>query len=107
MSKNCTVKTHFFTNGPQLIQLRAAQPCFGSDAWVTTWDTHNDHVLAIVRKTEEETLVGLFNFSGQEQEVRLDAMQGEFTDLISGESCRCGSRIVGPYQYALCLRAGQ
>ena len=47
--------------------------------------------------------MGLFNVSGQEQEVWLDAVEGEFTDLISGAVCNCGHRTVSPYQYCLCL----
>jgi len=99
-----TVQQRIWDGLRQLEQLRAAQPCFGPTAWVTTWDTHNDHVLAIVRRTQEETLVGLFNFSGAEQEVRLDAMEGEFTDLISGSRCVCGHCTVAPYQYAIMCR---
>lgn len=100
-----TVQRRIWDGLRQLERLRAGQPCFGAKAWVTTWDTHNDHVLAIVRRTAGETLVGLFNFSGQEQEVWLDAMEGEFTDLISESRCRCGRRGMDPYQYALCLQS--
>ena len=106
-SRPGTVQQRLWDGLRQLEQLRAAQPCFGPEAWVTTWDAHNDHVLAIVRKTQDRTMVCLFNFSGQEQEVWLDAMEGEFTDLISGSQCRCGHHIAGPYQYCLCLRMDQ
>ena len=71
-----TVQQRIWDGLRQLEQLRAAQPCFGPDAWVTTWDTHSNHVLAIVRKTQNHLLVCLFNFSGQEQEVWLDAIEG-------------------------------
>ena len=99
-----TVQQRIWDGLRQLEQLRAAQPCFGPDAWVTTWDTHSNHVLAIVRKTQNHLLVCLFNFSGQEQEVWLDAIEGEFTDLISGNPCCCQHCAVAPYQYCLCLR---
>ena len=99
-----TVQQRIWDGLRQLEQLRAAQPCFGPDAWVTTWDTHSNHVLAIVRKTQNHLLVCLFNFSGQEQEVWLDAIEGEFTDLISGNPCCCQHCAVAPYQYYLCLR---
>lgn len=71
---------------------------------MTTWDTHNDHVLALVRRTKEETLVGLFNFTGQEQTVSLDAMEGAYTDLVTGEACACSDTRLGPCQYRLCRR---
>ena len=45
----------------QLRQMRA-DPCFAPDAWVTTWDSHNPGVLALVRNRGEETLVGLFSY---------------------------------------------
>ncbi len=49
---------------------------FGSDAWVTTWDAHNNTILAVVRKCEEETLLGLFNFSGSFQTATLHSIPG-------------------------------
>lgn len=50
-------------------------PCFAPDAWVTTWDAHNDAVLAVVRKSGERSLRGLFNFSDQPQTAWLDSYQ--------------------------------
>ena len=97
-----TVQQRIWDGLRQLERLRAQEPCFGPDAWVTTWDTHNDHVLALVRKTTDETLVGLFNFTGEEQRVWLDALPGEYTDLLTGEPARCDSRTLAPYQYSLC-----
>jgi amylosucrase len=51
-------------------------PCFAPDAWVSTWDAHNDGVLALVRKSHGETLVGLFNFTGQAQHAWLGGSDG-------------------------------
>ncbi len=89
----------------QLEQLRRTGPCFGPDARISTWDTHNLHVLALVRRAAGETLVCLFNFSGEAQTVALDAMEGTFTDQITGEALTCSQRTLEPYQYSLCLRA--
>ncbi|TPF77603.1 MULTISPECIES: alpha-amylase family protein [unclassified Bifidobacterium] len=47
-------------------------PCFAPDAWVSTWDTSNDAVLAVVRKVDDAVLVGLFSFSEHEQHVHLN-----------------------------------
>ena len=102
-----TVQQRLWDGLRQLERIRASEPCFGPDAWVTTWDAHNDHVLALVRKTDGETLVGLFNFTGAEQTVWLDAMEGEYTDLITGTAGPCAKRTLGPYQYCLCLADGQ
>ena len=98
-----TVQQRLWDGLRQLEKLRAGQPCFGPGAWVTTWDTHNNSVLAIVRRTGDETMTCLFNFSGLAQTVWLDGLAGEFTDLASGEGACCPSGTLGPYQYQLCL----
>ena len=56
-----------------LKQIRALRnhPCFRSEAWVTTWETQNPAVLAIVRKQGEAQICGLFNFSEYDQRVQL------------------------------------
>ena len=46
--------------GMEELRKMRADECFSPDAWVTTWDSHNPGVLALVRKRGEETLVGLF-----------------------------------------------
>ncbi|WP_055427852.1 alpha-amylase family protein [Bifidobacterium aesculapii] len=48
-------------------------PCFAPDAWVTTWDTHDDAILAVVRKEGERSIIGLFNFSDAETYAALDS----------------------------------
>ncbi len=99
-----TVQQRIWDGLRQLEAIRASEPCFGPNVWVTTWDTHNDHVLALIHRTEAETLVGLFNFTGAEQDVSLDAVEGDFTDLITGEAVRCDSRTLAPWQYSLCRK---
>ena len=56
-------------------ELRSTE-AFGPDAWVTTWDAHNHAILAVVRKCEEETLLGLFNFSSGFQTATLHSIPG-------------------------------
>ena len=97
-----TVQQRIWDGLRRLERLRASEPCFAPDAWVSTWDAHNDHVLALVRRMGDETLVGLFNFSGACQEVWLDGMEGTFADLIAGEEVLCSYRTLAPYQYAVC-----
>ncbi|KFI97295.1 alpha-amylase family protein [Bifidobacterium stellenboschense] len=48
-------------------------PCFGPDAWVTTWDTHDDAILGVLRKEGERTIVGLFNFTNADTYAVLDS----------------------------------
>ena len=100
-----TVQQRIWDGLRQLENIRCGEPCFGPEAWVTTWDTANRQVLALVRRTEGETLVGLFNFSGDIQTIHMDALEGNFTDLITGETGLCTHRQLGPYQYCLCRQS--
>ena len=107
--KKGSIQERLWSGLVQLEELRRNEACFGPEAWVTTWDSHNDHVLALVREWEWERLVCLFNFTGEEQEVWLDEMAGEFEDLLTGERGRCDRRTIAPYGCAFCKRtaAGQ
>ena len=98
-----TVQQRIWDGLGQLEELRARQPLLGPEASVSTWDTHNPHVLALVRRRGRETLTCLFNFSGEVQTAFLDAMEGRFTDLITGEEAPCSRRELAPYQYCFCL----
>ena len=101
-----TVQQRVWDGLRQLEELRGSQPCFGPSASVSTWDTHDNGVLALVRRTGEETLVCLFNFTGDTRRIWLDGLEGEYTDLITSQPCACGRRALEPYQYCLCLRTG-
>ena len=100
-----TVQQRIWDGLRQLENIRCGESCFGPEAWVTTWDTANRQVLALVRRTEGETLVGLFNFSGDIQNIHMDTLEGNFTDLITGETGPCTHRQLGPYQYCLCRQS--
>ena len=99
-----TVQQRIWDGLRRLEQLRAAHPCFGPESSVTTWDAHSRRVLALVRRTGEAELVCLFNFAGIPKSYALDAMEGEFTDLIDGEAASCSAGVLEPYQYRLCER---
>jgi amylosucrase len=101
-----TMQNRIWTGLRQLEQLRAEQPCFGPSATVSTWDTHNRHVLSLVRRCGNDVLVCLFNFTGDTQSITMDALEGTFTDLITGETGPCSARDLPPYAYAFCLRQG-
>ena len=100
-----TVQQRIWEGLRQLERLRRREPCFGPHARVTTWNTASRQVLALVRRTEEETLVCLFNFSGQRQTIHMDALEGTFTDLVTGEEGLCAHRELEPYQYRLCRQS--
>lgn len=60
-------------DGLKSIREMRDDPAFAPEAWVTTWDAHNDAVLAVVRHIEGRTVLGLFNFSSARQIVHLDS----------------------------------
>ncbi len=58
---------------------------FGSSAWVWTVDTWDDALLGLIRATDTEKLVMLFNFSEYDRIAWINEDDGRYTDLISGE----------------------
>lgn len=70
-----TLQNRLWEGMAELRQMRD-DPCFAPDAWVTTWDTHNQSVLAIVRKVDDAVLLGLFNFSQADQTAYFDSIEG-------------------------------
>lgn len=101
-----TVQRRLWDGLRQLERLRSAGLCFGPTASVSTWDTHNRHILALVRRAEGETMVCLFNFAGTSEVYTLDNMSGAFTDLIAEEEVSCALGTLAPYQYRLCICRG-
>ena len=83
----------------ELRKMRADE-CFAPDAWVTTWDTHNPGVLALVRKHSEETLVGLFNFTEYPAGAGLDALGGSYRSA-DGQPVWLADVELEPYQALL------
>ncbi len=81
-----TVQERIWSGLRKLESIRKSEPLFGGAARVSTWDTANNGVLALTRTLDGRTLIGLFNFTGAAQHVRLEALKGEYTDLLSGEN---------------------
>ena len=94
-----TLQNALWQGMEELRQMRA-DPCFAPDAWVTTWDSHNPGVLALVRKRGEETLVGLFNFTEYPAGASLDALGGEY-HTPEGTSVWLADVELKPYQAML------
>ena len=94
-----TLQNQLWQGMEQLRKMRA-DPCFAPDAWVTTWDSHNPGVLALVRKRGEETLVGLFNFTEYPAGANLDALGGEY-HTPEGTSVWLADVELEPYQAML------
>lgn len=99
-----TVEQRIWDGLGRLERIRKTERVFEAGAWVSTWDTCNEHVLALVRRYEGRTLVGLFNFTGEEQWVRLESLPGGgYTELVTGERGSYHDRALRPYEYALWL----
>ena len=90
--------------GMEELRKMRADECFSPDAWVTTWDSHNPGVLALVRKRGEETLVGLFNFTEYPAGASLDALGGEY-HTPEGASVWLADVELQPYQALLVKKA--
>ena len=95
---NHTASTHRWA-----MAAKAGDPCFALDAWVTTWDSHNPGVLALVRKRNDETLVGLFNFTEYPAGASLDALGGKYT-TADGKTVWLADVELQPYQALLVRR---
>ena len=80
-----TMQERIFTGIAALERLRS-EPAFSADAYVSTWDTGDDGVLALVRFAKEQTLIGLFNFTAKPAYARLEALEGILSDLKSGKT---------------------
>lgn len=68
----------------KLESIRAQFPVFRTDAEVWTIDTWDDAVLGLVRRSGEEKLIALFNFSEFDKVAWINEEDGMYKDLISG-----------------------
>lgn len=63
--------------------IRASEPAFRADAKVSTFDTGDNHVLGVHRKSNERQLLCLFNFSEHENMVVL--RETGYTNLLTND----------------------
>ncbi len=68
----------------KLESIRAQFPVFCTDAEVWTIDTWDDAVLGLVRRSGEEKLIALFNFSEFDKVAWINEEDRMYKDLISG-----------------------
>ncbi|CCZ57843.1 alpha-amylase family protein [Hungatella hathewayi] len=68
----------------KLESIRAQFPVFCTNAEVWTIDTWDDAVLGLVRRSGEEKLIALFNFSEFDKVAWINEEDGMYKDLISG-----------------------
>lgn len=76
-------------------------PCFDGDAWVTTWDAHNNAVLGLVRRKGEKTLAAVCNFAETPAAAWLDGLEGSFAQADTGTAVDLRALRLAPYQVLL------
>lgn len=103
-SEKGTVQQRIWDGLKRMERLRREEPCFGSEAYVTTWDTCSQPVFAIRRTIEDGELICLANFSEEEQWVHLPALMGEYLDLFTGEMMQPNHISMKPWQYRWCRK---
>lgn len=83
-NKEGTVQQRIFDGLKRLEDIRKDKDVFRGDADVWTVDTWDKSILGIIRATEKEKLVALFNFSEFDKTAWINEEDGMYTDLITG-----------------------
>jgi len=104
--KSGTLQQKVFSGIAALESMRT-RAAFSTDAYVSTWDTGNRGVLALVRFSSDETLIGIFNFTGMPADVTLRALDGEYRDTASGNVQELSRIRVQAFEMKLLMRTLQ
>lgn len=88
-----------FTGLNRLETIRKSEKVFVSQAETKTLDTGDTAVLCMARHYEEESVIGLFNFSEYDKTVRIDGMSGKYCDMISGRKVEASSITIPAYGF--------
>ena len=95
-----TVQQKIFDGLRHLETIRQSSPAFDGDADVWTLNTWDDAVLGIGRWKDGKTVLGLFNFSGEEKTAWINE-GGLWQNLLDGEKMRAKAVTLPPYGCAL------
>lgn len=104
--KSGTLQQKVFSGIAALESMRTSA-AFSTDAYVSTWDTGNRGVLALVRFSSDETLIGIFNYTGMPADVTLRALDGEYRDIASGKVQELSRIRVQAFEMKLLVRTLQ
>jgi len=90
----------------QLIQNRKAHPCFDGRALQYAVDVNNIGVLALVKRTSDDSCFGFFNFTEHPQYIDMDhlrqnASSFHYENIISGQTIdfTCQQIYLNPYEF--------
>ncbi len=78
-----TVQKRIWDTLLELRSVRAGQITFDADAYVSTWDAHNNHVFALKREKNGKTLLCVSNFSDETEHVSFTYFTGTYRDIFT------------------------
>ena len=84
-----------------LEEARLSDPVFSADANVYTIETHNPAVFGMIRMRGKERVIGLFNFSGEEQNLWIAEFDDGYKDFFHQNSRKWESVALAlkPFEY--------
>jgi amylosucrase len=94
-----TVENRIFFGLHQLEQLRKSHKAFETAADTWTIETWTKSVLCVGRYYEGEKILGLFNFSEQDQTAWINETDGDYMDMISGQRMRAAGVNIPAYGF--------
>lgn len=89
-----TVSGRVFQSLRILEDIRRQDKVFDGNARTWTIGTKNNAVLAISRETENDRMIGVFNFSEQAQVAELEWEMGTWRDLLTGTEVEAGGFLI-------------
>jgi amylosucrase len=99
-NKKNTYQYRIFNQIKKMGSIRALDNCFNSEAFVSTWDSHNSKVFIIRRTYRDEELLCIFSFSDFEETFYTNNLVGDYVDFFSKERHTPGwGYKIKPHQY--------
>ena len=89
-----SVQERLFTGLCKLETIRKEENLFMANADSYTVDGGNNSVLIIGREYGDEKMLGIFNFSGEDQEVYLHEENDEYVNMLKKETITCTKKLL-------------
>lgn len=95
-----TYQQKIFDGLLELKNVKKSSNCFNSEAFVSTWDSHNKKVLIIRRTYHNEELLCISSLSDSIEKFYTNSLVGDYIDLFSNERLTPGwGYEIKPHQY--------
>lgn len=98
-----TVEGQIFQTLSFMETLRKEEEILGPEAEVTTWWMNDQEILGMVRRWNDQTLFGFFNFADRVKEIHIPE-EGIYKELFSGETIKNGIIILPEFGFAWCKK---